>query len=90
MCRFSLPGILQDIAASMIIDKTPLFNLLQGSKAAETDEVIVQAAISDARRLGGAVGMGHICAGWQPRAERSMAMAAYAMTAVTAQRISVR
>jgi hypothetical protein len=28
--------------------------------------------------------------GWEARAERSMAMAAYAMTTVTAQRISVR
>ena len=28
--------------------------------------------------------------GWDTRAERSMAMAAYAMTPVTAQRISVR
>ncbi len=36
----------------------------------------------------GTVGTG--ASGWDARAERSMAMAAYAMTPVTAQRISVR
>jgi hypothetical protein len=39
-------------------------------------------------RYSGTVGTG--ASGWGARAERSMAMAAYAMTPVTAQRISVR
>lgn len=60
VCRFSPLRILQNIAASMIIDNTPLFNLLQGSKATETGEVIVQAAISDARRLSRAVDITHL------------------------------
>jgi hypothetical protein len=41
-----------------------------------------------AERYWGTVGTG--ASGWDARAERSMAMAAYAMTKVTAQRISVR
>jgi hypothetical protein len=35
----------------MIIDNAPLFDLLDRSEAAETDEVIVQAAVPYARRL---------------------------------------
>ena len=41
-----------------------------------------------AERYSGTVGTG--ASGWDARAERSMAMAAYAMTTVTTQRISVR
>ena len=40
------------------------------------------------QRYSGTVGTG--ASGWDALAERSMAMAAYAMTAVTTQRISVR
>jgi hypothetical protein len=59
--RFSaLPGVLQNDTAPMIIDHRPVFNLLQGSKAAETDIIIVQAAISYARGLGGGVGITHL------------------------------
>src|SRR5258708_33078059 len=41
-----------------------------------------------AERYSGTVGTG--ASGWDARAERSIAMAAYAMTTVTTQRISVR
>jgi hypothetical protein len=41
-----------------------------------------------AERYSGTVGTG--ASGWDAPAERSMAMAAYAMTPVTTQRISVR
>jgi len=41
-----------------------------------------------AERYSGAVGTG--ASGWDAQAERSMAMAAYAMTPVTTHRISVR
>jgi hypothetical protein len=50
---------LQYGAASMIVDHGPLFDLLQGSKAAEAGQVIVQAAISDAGGLSGAVDIIH-------------------------------
>jgi hypothetical protein len=53
-------GILQNNTTSMIIDNPPLFDLLQRSEATETSEVIVEAAISDARRLSGAVGITHL------------------------------
>jgi hypothetical protein len=43
----------------MIIDNPPFFDLLQGSKAAEAGKVIVQAAISYARGLSGAVDITH-------------------------------
>jgi hypothetical protein len=59
--RFSaLPGVLQNDTAPMIIDQRPVFDLLQGSKAAETDIIIVQAAISYARGLGGGVDITHL------------------------------
>jgi hypothetical protein len=54
-----LPGVLQNDAALMIIDDLPLFDLLQGSKAAEARKVIAQAAISYARGLSGAVDISH-------------------------------
>jgi hypothetical protein len=44
----------------MVIGEPPLFDLLQRAKAAETSEVIVEAAISNARRLSGAVGIKHL------------------------------
>jgi hypothetical protein len=59
--RFSaLPGVLQNDTAPLIIDHRPVLDFLQGSKAAETDIVIVQAAISYARGLGGGVDVTHL------------------------------
>jgi hypothetical protein len=52
-------GVLQNDAAPMIIGKPPLFDLLQGSKAAEAGQIIVQAAISHARGLSGVVDITH-------------------------------
>jgi hypothetical protein len=43
----------------MFIDDPPFLDLLQGSKAAQTGVVIVQAAISYARGLSGAVDITH-------------------------------
>jgi len=52
LIRFSaLLGVLQNDAASMIIDDSPFLDLVQGSKAAEASEVVVQAAIADAQGL---------------------------------------
>jgi hypothetical protein len=45
----ALVGVLQDLAAPHIVDNRPFFDLIQGSKAAQTGEVIVQAAIPYAR-----------------------------------------
>ena len=60
LIRLSAPcGVLQYDAASMIIDNAPFLDLLQGSKAAEAGKGIVQAAISDARGLSGAVDITH-------------------------------
>jgi hypothetical protein len=36
-----LRGVLQNDTAPMIIDNPPFFDLLQGSKAAEADKVII-------------------------------------------------
>jgi hypothetical protein len=46
-----------------IIDNRPLFDLFQRPKAAEASKVIVEAAISDARRLGGTVVFAHEASG---------------------------
>jgi hypothetical protein len=54
-----LSGVLQNDVAPMIIDDAPFFDLFQGSKAADADEVVVQAAIAYARGLSGAVGIDH-------------------------------
>jgi hypothetical protein len=43
-----------------IIDNPPFFDLLERSKAAEAGKVIVQAAISYARRLNGGVDITHL------------------------------
>jgi hypothetical protein len=60
LTRFSaLLGALQNDAAPMIIDSAPFFDLLQGSKAAEADQIIVQAAISYARGLSGTLDITH-------------------------------
>ena len=57
--RATLPGVLQNDAAPMIIDKAPFFDLFQGSKAAEASIVIVEAAIAQARRFSRAVDILH-------------------------------
>jgi hypothetical protein len=54
-------GVLQNDMAPTSIDNAPLFDLFQGSKAADADEVIVQAAITHARGLSGAVDITHWC-----------------------------
>jgi hypothetical protein len=54
-----LLGVLQNDTAPMIIDSPPFFDLRQGSKAAEADELIIQAAISYARGLSGVVDITH-------------------------------
>jgi hypothetical protein len=59
MHRSSLLGVLQNNTSPMIVHNPPLFDLLEGSKAAEAGKVIVQAAISYARGLSGAVGITH-------------------------------
>jgi hypothetical protein len=43
----------------MVIDDPPFFDLFQGSKAAQTGIVIVEAAISYARGSNGAVDITH-------------------------------
>jgi hypothetical protein len=55
-----LPGVLQNETAPMIIDHRPFFDLLQSAKAAETDVIIVQAAISYARGWSGIVDITHL------------------------------
>jgi hypothetical protein len=57
--RFSLSGVLQNDAAPMIIGNSPFLDLVQGSKAAQADEVIVQAAIANAGGLNRTVGNTH-------------------------------
>jgi len=54
-----LLGVLQNDTAPTIVDNPPFLNLLQGSKAAEAGEFIVQAAISYARGFSGAVDIIH-------------------------------
>jgi hypothetical protein len=44
----ALTGILQNRPAPRPIDHTPLLDFLDGSEAAETDQVVVEAAIADA------------------------------------------
>jgi hypothetical protein len=56
----ALIGVLQYVTALMIVDDSPVFDLLERSKAAKADEVVVQAAIADARRLDGAVDITHL------------------------------
>jgi hypothetical protein len=49
----------QDDLAPIVTDNTPLFDFFHAPKAAEADEVIIQAAISYTRRLSGTVDVGH-------------------------------
>jgi hypothetical protein len=55
----SLLGIPQNDAAPIRIDHAPFSDLVERPKAAEANVVIVQAAISDARGLSGAVDVAH-------------------------------
>jgi hypothetical protein len=55
----ALLRVLQNDAAPMHIDEPPFFDLFQRSKTAEASEIIVQAAISYARRLRGDVHITH-------------------------------
>jgi hypothetical protein len=43
----------------MIVGNSPILDFLQGSKAAEADEAVVQAAIAYARRLNRTVEITH-------------------------------
>jgi hypothetical protein len=43
----------------MLIDNRPFLDFLQGSKAAQTGKVIVEAAIADAGGLNDALGIAH-------------------------------
>jgi hypothetical protein len=63
MRLFALPGVLQNDAAPRQVDHAPFLDLFQGSKAAETGEVVVQAAVSDAGGVSGAVDISHGMAG---------------------------
>jgi hypothetical protein len=56
---FALLGVLQNDMAPLIVDDSPFFDLLQGSKAAQAGEVIVQAAIAYAGGLNSAIGITH-------------------------------
>jgi hypothetical protein len=57
----SLHRVLQNNSAPIAVHNPPFFDLLQGSKAAEACKVVVEAAISYARRLGGVVIFTHAC-----------------------------
>jgi hypothetical protein len=54
-----LIGVLQNHTAPVIVDDAPFLDLLQGSKAADADEVVVQAAVSYAWGSSGAVDITH-------------------------------
>jgi len=55
----ALLRVQQNNPAPEIIDDTPFLDLLERSKAAEADKVIVQAAIPHARGLSGGIDVGH-------------------------------
>ena len=55
----ALFGVPQNDTAPLMIDEAPFLDLLESTKAAEADQVIVQAAISHARGLDGAVDIAH-------------------------------
>jgi hypothetical protein len=55
-----LLGVLQNDTAPIFVDRRPFSDLVQGAKAAEARKVIVQAAISHAGRLRGAVDINHL------------------------------
>ena len=53
-------GVLQDDAAAMIIDERPFFDFVQGPKAAEAGQFVIEAAIADRRGLSGTVHFNHL------------------------------
>jgi hypothetical protein len=59
ICLSAPLGALQDDPAPIVADNPPLFDLFHAPKAAEADEIIIQAAISYTRRLSGTVDVGH-------------------------------
>jgi hypothetical protein len=54
------PSILQNDSAPMLIDKPPFLDLIEGSKASEANQIIVQAAIPYARGLNSVVDICHL------------------------------
>ena len=46
-----LPGVLQNDTFAGVIHQPPLLDFLDAAKAADADQIIVQAAVSFARRL---------------------------------------
>jgi|HubBroStandDraft_6_1064221.scaffolds.fasta_scaffold306335_3 hypothetical protein len=55
----ALRGVLENAVPTSTIHDAPFFDFLKGSKASQTDQIIVQAAISYARRLSGIVHVTH-------------------------------
>jgi hypothetical protein len=53
-------GVLQNDMAALIVDNPPFLDLFERSKTAEARKIVVQAAISYARGLGGAVDITHL------------------------------
>jgi hypothetical protein len=47
---FALRGVLKNGVAAVIFDHAPLLDFVEGAEAAETDQVIIQATVADARR----------------------------------------
>jgi hypothetical protein len=58
-CLSALLGAPQNDTAPMIVGNAPILDFLQGSKAAEADETVVQAAISYAGGLNRTVDITH-------------------------------
>jgi hypothetical protein len=56
---FALAGIAKNDASPFIARQRPLLDLIQGSEAAKTSEVIAQTAISYARRLSKCIEVTH-------------------------------
>jgi hypothetical protein len=56
----SLVRVLQNDQAPLIIDDPPLFDLLEGSKAADAIQVIVEAAIAHAWRFSRGIDITHL------------------------------
>jgi hypothetical protein len=59
MSLSALLGLLQNGTAPMIIDDAPIFDFVERPKASNADVVVIQAAISYARRLNGLVDITH-------------------------------
>jgi hypothetical protein len=56
---FAALGIQQNNAAPMLVDDSPLLDLLDGPKTPDADIEVVQAAVSYAGGLGGALDLAH-------------------------------